>query len=193
MKPAVAGFYWKQLGEARRVLDLGCGDGAIGSSSPSQREVHGLDLSSALVEQARGYASANVWNLDSQEPLPFPDSYFDAVVAKDILEHLQQPWRTVTEMVRVLRPGGTVIASVICHRGRRVWADYTHVRGFTEQSARQLFHDAGLTVEKQWRMGGVPGSARFGLIELVPVLLAVPALDWVWTSSYELRCRKPEH
>ena len=192
MKPAVARFYWDQLGESRRVLDLGCGEGAIGALKPEHCEVHGLEISPVLVARLEGYASASVWNLDDPAPLPFADGQFDAVVAKDILEHLQRPWQTVAEIRRVLRPGGVVIASVICHRSRRVWSDYTHVRGFTEASARQLFSDVGFIVEQQWRMGGVPGSARLEAIHLVPTLLAIPFLDWIWTSSYELRARKPE-
>jgi SAM-dependent methyltransferase len=174
------------------VLDLGCGHGAIGALKPAGCEVHGLEISRMLVNGLEGYTSASVWDLDDPAQLPFTDGYFDAVVAKDILEHLQRPWLTIAEIRRVLRPGGVIIASVICHRGRRVWADYTHVRGFTEASARQLFVDGGFTVEAQWRMGGVPGSARLGAIHLVPTLLAFPPFDWMWTSSYELHARKPE-
>ena len=154
--------------------------------------VHGLDIRPELVAQLKGYESATVWDLDLEKPLPFGDGQFDAVVAKDILEHLQCPWQTLAEVRRVLRPGGIVLASVICHRSRRVWADYTHVRGFTEKSSRQLFLDEGFTVEEQWRMGGVPLSARLDAIHLVPKLLAIPCFDWLWTSSYELRCRRPE-
>jgi SAM-dependent methyltransferase len=191
VKPAVARFYWNQLGTSRRVLDLGCGDGAIGAFKPEHREVYGLDISPVLVARLEGYASASAWNLDEVAPLPFADGQFDAVVAKDILEHLQRPWQTVAEIRRVLRPGGVVMASVICHRSRRVWSDYTHVRGFTEASARQLFADADFIVEEQWRMGGVPGSARFEAIHLVRTLLESPFCDWMWTSSYEVRARKP--
>jgi SAM-dependent methyltransferase len=193
VKRAVAQFYWHQLGKSSRVLDLGCGEGEIGALKPAHREVYGLEISPALVARLEGYTSALVWNLDDAARLPFTDGHFDAVVAKDILEHLQRPWLTVAEMRRVLKPGGVIIASVICHRGRRVWADYTHVRGFTEASARQLFVEGGFTVEAQWRMGGVPGSARLGAIHLVPILLAFPLFDWMWTSSYELRARKPEN
>jgi SAM-dependent methyltransferase len=192
VKDAVARFYWDQLGESNRVLDLGCGEGTIGALKPGNREVHGLEISPALVARLEGYASASVWNLDDAAPWPFADGQFDGVVAKDILEHLQRPWQTVAEIGRVLRPGGVVIVSVICHRSHRLWSDYTHVRGFTEASARRLFSDAGFVVEKQWRMGGVPWSARLEAIHLVPRVLAIPLFNWLWTSSYELRARKPE-
>jgi SAM-dependent methyltransferase len=190
LTPAVAHFYWERLRGARRVLDVGCGSGALGALKPADAEVHGLEISPVLVAGLTGYASGRVWDLNEDEPFPFSDGYFDAVVAKDILEHLQRPWRTVAEIHRVLRPGGLAMASVVSFRNRRVWSDYTHVRGFTRATAKQLFVDAGFKVPAVWRMGGVPASARLHAIHLVPTLLAIPLFDWIWTSSYELLAHK---
>jgi SAM-dependent methyltransferase len=131
------------------------------------------------------------WDLDASVPLPFTDSHFDAVIAKDILEHLQKPWLLVREMRRVLKPGGIVMASVISASSHRVWADYTHVRGFTRATSRQLFEDAGFSVDGVWRMGPVPGSARLNAIRFVPYLLACPPFNWIWFSSWEIRAIKP--
>jgi SAM-dependent methyltransferase len=174
------------------VLDLGCADGHLSRYKSEGVEVHGLDLNTVALEEAQQYEKVRVWDLDSIEPLPFPDAYFDAVVAKDILEHLQKPWRTVLEIRRVTRPGGIILASVICERGHRTWGDYTHVRGFTMQSVRQMFTDVGLEVLGVWRMGGVPLTSRFNLIWLVPYLLRFPPFDWIWTSSYEIKAQRPE-
>jgi SAM-dependent methyltransferase len=191
MKSAVARFYWSHLTGAQRVLDLGCAAGDLGRYKPGRGEqVYGLDLNLATLVQAREYETVQVWDLDSPEPLPFPDAYFDAVVAKDILEHLQKPWRTVMEIKRVLSQGGIILASVICERGHRTWSDYTHVRGFTMQSACQMFTHAGWEVLGVWRMGGVPLTSRLNLIWLVPHLLRLPPLDWFWTSSYEIKARR---
>lgn len=187
MKPAHARYYWSHLSGAVRVLDLGCGDGAIGRYKPHGTLVYGLDSNQEALAQARENEIVQAWDLDSPGPIPFSDSYFDAVVAKDILEHLQQPWRTMMEIKRVIRPGGIVLASVICERGRCTWSDYTHVRGFTMESVRRMFEDAGLEVLSVWRMGGVPFSSRLHLIWLVPYLLCLPPCDWIWTSSYEIR------
>jgi SAM-dependent methyltransferase len=164
LKPAVASFYWNHLKGAKLLLDLGCGAGELCRYKPDGTQVSGLDFDPALVAQAARYEMAQVWDLDVPEPLPFPDAYFDAVVAKDILEHLEKPWRTVAEIKRVTRPGGVILASVICERGYRTWSDYTHVRGFTMQSVRKMFTDVGLEVLAVWRMGGVPLTLRFNLI-----------------------------
>ena len=192
MKPAVSRFYWSHLSGAKRILDLGCAAGVLGRYKPEGIHVYGLDINPALVEEAAAYYEiAQVWDLDQPTRLPFSDDYFDAVVAKDILEHLQKPWRTLGEIRRVIRPRGEVLASVICYRGWRVWNDYTHVRGFTMQSLRQMFTDAGFQVLGVWRMGGVPLSSRLNLIWLVPWLLRFAPFDWLWTSSYEIKARRP--
>ena len=93
-------------------------------------------------------------------------------------------------MYRVTRRGGVIVASVVMARPQRVWADYTHLRGFTRESARLLLEDAGFAVEAIWRMGGVPLSDRLGFMDLVPHLLRVPLFDALWGSSWELRARK---
>jgi len=192
MKPAVAHFYWSQLQNVKSVLDLGCARGDLGRYSPPNVQVYGLEISPDAVATAQQFEVAQVWDLDSTaKPFPFADGYFDAVVAKDILEHLQKPWLTLAEIKRVLKPGGVVIASVICYRSQCTWSDYTHVRGFTMDSLRQMFADAGFQVLGVWRMGGVPLTSRFNLIWLVPYILRFPPFDWLWTSSYEIKAMKP--
>jgi len=190
MKASVVRFYWSLLPGAQLVLDLGCGAGDLGRYKPDGTEVCGLEINQVLVECATRYETAQVWDLDMPAPLPFPDAYFDAVVAKDILEHLQKPWHTLAEMKRVLKPDGIVLASVICYRGKRIWSDYTHVRGFTMASLRNMFCDAGFQVLDVWRMGGVPLSSRLNFIHIVPLLLRFPPFDWLWTSSYEINARR---
>jgi SAM-dependent methyltransferase len=192
VKAAVARFYWSLLPGARRVLDLGSATGDLGLFKPNGVEVYGLELDPMLVAQTAPHEIAQVWDLNQSTPLPFPDAYFDAVVAKDILEHLEKPWLLLREIRRVTCPGGIILASVICERGHRTWGDYTHVRGFTMQSVRQMFTDVGLEVLGVWRMGGVPLTSRFNLIWLVPYLLRFPPFDWIWTSSYEIKAQWPE-
>lgn len=190
IEASVARFYWSHLPGAKRVLDLGCAFGDLGRCKPDGVEVYGLELNPALVAQAQQNEIAQVWDLEQPTPLPFPDAYFDAVVAKDLLEHLQKPWRTVAEIHRLLRPGGLVLASVPLPRGHRVWDDYTHVRGFTERALSQMFTDAGFEVIALWKMGGVPLTARLNLIRLVPWLLRISPLDWAYASSYEIKVRR---
>ncbi len=190
MKPGLAVLYFRQFGNAQKILDVGCGTGELGRYRPSPLvEVYGVDHDPGAVAQATQFEKAVCVDLES-EPLPYEDASFTAVLAKDIFEHVQNPGRVAREIFRVTRPGGVLIASVVMARPTRVWADYTHVRGFTKQSARLLLEDTGFTVEAVWRMGGVPLSNRLHLIRLVPYVLCLPIFNQLWASSWELRARK---
>jgi SAM-dependent methyltransferase len=191
ISPPLAHRYFELFGDARRILDVGCGSGDFGRNRPTDDyEIIGLDIDAGAVELASVSGLAYVHDV-GRDPLPFPDEYFDAVLAKDVLEHLLQPAAAVREFVRVLKPGGSVFASVVMSRPRRVWADYTHVRGFTELSAQQLLKDAGLAVVRVGRMGGVPLSTRLNFVDAVPTLLRFPLFDLLWGSSWELLASKP--
>lgn len=190
MKPTLAAQYFRQFGNARKILDVGCGTGDLGRYRPSASvEVHGVDMDARAVAQAAQFEHVVCVDLE-MAPLPYADASFDAILAKDILEHVQDPGKLAREIFRVTRPGGVLVTSVVMARPARVWADYTHIRGFTKRSARLLIEDAGFTVEAIWRMGGVPLSNRLHLIWLVPYLLRLPVVDQLWSSSWELRARK---
>lgn len=90
-----------------RVLDVGCGDGALGRLLLGTRvRWVGLDLSATLLADApRPVVRA------SATRLPFPDASFDAVSALYMLYHLPEPALAVAEAKRVLRPGGWFVAA----------------------------------------------------------------------------------
>lgn len=188
LRSGLAARYVRLLSGCSIILDIGCGHGEMGAAL-APATVYGVDSDPAAVEQASRYEIASC--LDVSGGLPYADEMFDAVVAKDILEHLERPWELVAEIRRVIKPGGSVIASVIQARPRRVWADYTHVRGFTEKTARILFEDCGFRVHATWPMGGVPLSNRLGFTDLVPSLLRVPGLGLLWAASWELHATAP--
>lgn len=182
--------YFRHFGPVSSVLDVGCGTGDLGRyRPPGDVSVHGVDVDPGAVEVARAYEQAVCLDLEVSL-LPYDSETFDAVLARDILEHLEDPARIVREIFRVLRPRGVLVASVIMARPSRVWDDYTHVRGFTRRSARLLLEDAGFSVEGVWRMGGVPLSNRLRFMALVPYILKIPGINQLCASSWELRARK---
>jgi SAM-dependent methyltransferase len=91
----------------RPVLDVGCGDGALGRPLLQAGVAWiGLDLSATLLRDAprrtvRADATA----------LPFPDETFGAVTALYMLYHLAAPEQAIAEARRVLRPGGLFVAA----------------------------------------------------------------------------------
>ena len=109
-----AAFLLPHLRAGMHVLDAGCGPGSITlglAAAVAPGEVVGIDMQLSLVEQARALAVqrgvtnarfevANVYDL------PFPDGSFDAALSARVLEHLREPVRALSELRRVLCPGG---------------------------------------------------------------------------------------
>ena len=98
-------------GPGRRVLDLGCRDGALTQAYLEGNEVVGVDADREALAEAARLGIETSW-ADLDQPLEFADTSFDVVVAGELLEHLRDPQRLVRDARRVLRPGGTLVGSV---------------------------------------------------------------------------------
>ncbi len=90
------------------VLDIGCGDGLFLRTGQSLKQVTGVgaDFSHTAIQKAEAQSSASLRfvSLDATgDRLPFDDGSFDVVVALDVLEHLLEPERLLSEMKRVSR------------------------------------------------------------------------------------------
>jgi len=99
--------------QPRRVLEVGCGMGTFGERLVREisAEVVATDLSPRMVEVARGRGlDARV--ADVQE-LPFDDGEFDCAVANAMLYHVEDVDRALSELARVLEPGGRLVAVTI--------------------------------------------------------------------------------
>lgn len=97
----------EELGGFASVLDVGCGEGqiaralcALGSS------VVGVDPTPRNIEVARERAGGPRYEIGSAERLPAADSSCDAVVACLVFEHIDDVDTAVSEVARVLKPGG---------------------------------------------------------------------------------------
>lgn len=135
-----------------RMLDIGCGTAWLHEHF---EHYVGIDVSPDAVAFAQSLGR-NALVHDVESPLPFEDSSFDAVVIKDVLEHILEPVAVVREIARVLRPGGLVFASSPDAQ-RWVWDDYTHRRPYTLSGYRRLFRDQGLVVAKAGYESVMPG------------------------------------
>jgi SAM-dependent methyltransferase len=134
-------------GPGRRVLDLGCRDGALTQAYVEGNEVVGVDADHDALAEAAKLGVETHW-ADLDEPLPFESESFDVVVAGELLEHLRDPTRFASEVRRVLRPGGTFVASVpnafrLKNRlrflaGRKPESDPTHLHMFSPDEVRTL-------------------------------------------------------
>mgnify|MGYP001591756346 CR=1 FL=1 len=105
------------LEPGQSVLDIGCGTGellkAIYAAQPRLQLLAGIDLSPDMLARAREKLSAIPaveLHVDSAERIPYPDKHFHAVTMTGMIHYLPHPLRALTEVRRVLAPGGMVVA-----------------------------------------------------------------------------------
>ncbi|MFT2016741.1 class I SAM-dependent methyltransferase [Streptomyces sp. 796.1] len=100
---------------SRRILDAGCGSGALFAALRERGAmVSGFDTSAEMLELARQRLGddADLQVADLGSPLPYADDTFDDVAASLVLHYLEDWGPALAELRRVLRPGGRLIASV---------------------------------------------------------------------------------
>ncbi|GAB3969259.1 methyltransferase domain-containing protein [Actinoallomurus acanthiterrae] len=107
----------------QRILDVGCGTGvdvlAVAEHVGPDGYVVGMDNSTVMVDAARKQAAerglpAEFVVGDAHEPA-FPDDTFDSTRSERVLQHVADPSRVVAELVRVTKPGGTVLVADLDH------------------------------------------------------------------------------
>ena len=110
------GYDLKPLLKGKSVLDLGCFTGGRSVAWFERYElahVTGLDVLDVYIEAARQFAeSRNVpakFDVGVGEHMPFDDESFDALLSFDVLEHVRDLERTLSECHRVLKPGGLFV------------------------------------------------------------------------------------
>ncbi|HSH62278.1 MAG TPA: methyltransferase domain-containing protein [Acidimicrobiales bacterium] len=116
--------------------------------------------------------------------LPFRGEAFQGLLAKDVLEHVDDIHQAMSEIRRTVRPGSRLVATVPRAIPRAVWADPTHRRGFTKQALVTLMEQHGIKVEVVRRIGAVPGVGRFGLERYLLVLLRVPGIGHFFGTNW---------
>lgn len=146
------------------ILDVGCASGAtmkylfdIGAV-----DVKGIDISEESLVAARKLGF-DVYKIDLNiSSLPFDEKYFDTIILADVLEHLIDPWSVLSKIKTYLKDDGVIIISVPNIRNYKFlkrlifqdrWdyeeqgiLDKTHLRFFTDRTAKEMITSAGLNV-----------------------------------------------
>ena len=202
-------------------LDAACGPGLVARAlAPRVGEVHGVDMTPAMVEVARREAGAEgignaVFSVGDATALDFADASCDGAVTRFSLHHIPLPGRVVTELARVVRPGGAVVVAdhvTSADPGEAAWhqeierlRDPSHWACLTPARLRALGERAGLVLEREdetpisidyeeWigRGSGGPGSAGLiarALADRVPAPDVFRVVDGSDGRRLELRYR----
>ncbi len=148
--------------EARKVLDIGCGTGALGKIiKVNGAEVVGVEKDEVSCGIAKECLD-KVLCLDAErDELPFEDGYFDCIIYGDILEHFYDPWAALKKHKRFLKEGGFVLASIPNIKYYKIlirlfagtWdyvdagmLDKSHIRFFTLINIKELFENNGFCI-----------------------------------------------
>lgn len=132
--------YWLYPRLARRLsgkaLDVGCG---IGDMLMHRENTVGVDINPHTVAFCNSRGARAV--LMQSDKLPFASGEFDSVLMDNVLEHIADPERLLSEVHRVLRPQGRLLVGV---PGVRGWAsDLDHKIYYDEDSLRECVSAAG--------------------------------------------------
>lgn len=108
------------LGQGMHVLDVGCGTGIMAPVVLGKKaHYQGVDLSKNMILEAKAKyvdietaGDSVAFTVADVEKMPFPDAHYDVLMALGLLEYFADPQRVVDEIVRVVKPGGSIIVSV---------------------------------------------------------------------------------
>jgi len=155
-----------ELAPQDSVIDIGCGLGYFTNLIAQTASCIGVDIDQSCISHCQKHLKGT-YLLSDVRSLPFSDEVFDKAICTEVLEHFEDPGEVLRETRRILRPRGTLIASVPCSAGvfgSRIKnighanvdensLEYHHHKGFTLSQFRKLLSDNGFrTVDHQYTL-----------------------------------------
>jgi 2-polyprenyl-3-methyl-5-hydroxy-6-metoxy-1,4-benzoquinol methylase len=166
------GFLSQHIKTEKKVLDIGCRDGALTKYFAEGNTVLGVDIDSESLARAHEVLGISTKQIDLNGPWDLPESSYDVVVAAEVVEHLYYPATVFKKVSAVLKPGGMLLGTVpnafsLAHRARYLLKqkrgtplmDPTHINHFTVGELTQL-------LEEQFTDVQVVGLGRLGRLAL---------------------------
>jgi ubiquinone/menaquinone biosynthesis C-methylase UbiE len=159
-------FLRREVRSGDRALDIGCGTGEFTAAlARAGADAVGVEVAQAALERARArHPEIDFRHVPIEGPLPFEDNEFDLVWASEVIEHVTDTARWLSEVRRVLAPAGRLLVTTPSHGRLRValggierysepLGDHLHL--YTKRSLRALLHEFGF--------GGIDVRAVDGL------------------------------
>ncbi|MGP0047828.1 MAG: class I SAM-dependent methyltransferase [Solirubrobacteraceae bacterium] len=150
-----------------RVLDLGCGAGELtGALAGAGAQVVGVDVAEAALARARrAHPELDLTLVPIEGPLPLDDASFDVVWSSEVIEHVADTARWLSEVRRVLAPCGRLLLTTPSHGRLRLavhgiesysepLGDHLHL--YSARSLRELVVQFGFDTVRVRGVGGAP-------------------------------------
>jgi ubiquinone/menaquinone biosynthesis C-methylase UbiE len=143
---------FSKLTRQSKVLDIGCGTGAIMEQMRKQagkHNVHGLDYEQSALDFCKKRGLHNLKQGDAHK-LPYQENSFDMITMFDVLEHLQDDKKVVQQLRKVLKKEGKLVLTVPAFQF--LWTDHDislhHYRRYTKEHLKRVLEEQGFKVEK---------------------------------------------
>lgn len=144
----------------KKLLDVGCGPGTINNIGTYGRfkknfEIYGIDVSKEAVNSAKKRFPAGNFKLGRGEEIPYPAKTFDCVLAKHVLEHVNDPKKILSEIYRVGKEGSSLIIAVPHPNMERILNVFLpenlikglhHERVYDDKNLKKLLEKNGFSV-----------------------------------------------
>ncbi|TSC63540.1 MAG: putative methyltransferase [Microgenomates group bacterium Gr01-1014_93] len=162
-------WHWRRFREVLKmvnsvdgpILDIGCHSGTFTEKILKKigtREVYGIDISESAIKKISKRIPYGHFEVADAASLPFKNDFFDLAVCLEVLEHVDNPQKVISEIKRVLKKDGKVVMLVPADNKlfKIVWFVWTlyypvwrhaHVQSFSGQGLEDLIKSAGLKIK----------------------------------------------
>ncbi|MCI3986671.1 class I SAM-dependent methyltransferase [Bacillus vallismortis] len=150
---------------AKNILEVGCAEGLFGAAVKEKTNCsyYGIESYPPAAEKAAHHIDEVIMGDIETLKLPFQKNTFDHIIFGDVLEHLKDPWAVLGNLKPYVKETGSILASIphIGHisifesllSGKWTYTqagllDKTHLRFFTLQEMKKMFHETGYNISQ---------------------------------------------